>query len=113
MNYLSIKQVSKITDTPSHTLRFWEKEFEGILEPDRTQGGQRRYSQETISIIERIKLFKKQGLSLSIIRHKLTENNEITDQDINSINLLAEKVSEIVRTEIYNYFNNHNNISKN
>jgi len=108
MNYLSIKQVSGITGTPSHTLRYWEKEFEGILEPDRTRGGQRRYSQEAISVIERIKYLKKQGFSLSIIRNKLTQGEETQDQNISSIDLLAEKVSEIVKDEIYNFFQSNN-----
>jgi hypothetical protein len=36
MHNLTIKQASEITGIPSHTLRFWEKEFEGILIPSRT-----------------------------------------------------------------------------
>ncbi|MCF8067748.1 MAG: MerR family transcriptional regulator [Desulfobacterales bacterium] len=110
---LSIKQVSKITDTPPHTLRFWEKEFDGILIPDRTKGGQRRYNQESISLIERIKLSKNQGLSLSMIRHKLCQNHEDQNDHFHTVDFLAEKVSKIVRDEIYNFFQNKHNAIKN
>ena len=33
MHYLTIQQVSRITGIPPYTLRFWEKEFEGIPRP--------------------------------------------------------------------------------
>jgi len=38
MEKMTIRQVSEATGIPSHTLRFWEKEFVGILEPARTEG---------------------------------------------------------------------------
>jgi DNA-binding transcriptional MerR regulator len=72
MHNLTIKQASEITGIPPYTLRFWEKEFEGILIPSRTNGGQRRYNEEHISIIEDIKRLKKQGIYLSRIKEKLS-----------------------------------------
>ncbi len=42
MSNLTIKEVSELTSIPTHTLRFWEKEFDSILVPLRTPGGQRR-----------------------------------------------------------------------
>ncbi len=63
MSNLTIKQVSHLTGIPTHTLRFWEKEFDGILVPLRTQGGQRRYNSESISLIESI--FKEMNKKIS------------------------------------------------
>ena len=75
MNYqeqaMTIQQVSEKLDVPKPTLRFWEREFEGILVPLRTNGGQRRYAPEHVSVIEEIKMLKKAGLSLVDIKRKL------------------------------------------
>ncbi len=67
----TIQQVSQKLDVPKPTLRFWEKEFEGILVPLRTNGGQRRYAPEHVPVIEEIKMLKKAGLSLIEIKGKL------------------------------------------
>lgn len=53
-----IKEVSEITGVPSHTIRFWEKDFGTYLKPERTTGGQRRYSDKDIEVIEQIRRFR-------------------------------------------------------
>ena len=68
---ITIQQVSQKLDVPKPTLRFWEREFDGILVPLRTSGGQRRYAPEHISVIKEIKMLKKDGLSLVEIKRKL------------------------------------------
>ena len=68
---ITIQQVSQKLDIPKATLRFWEREFEGILVPLRTNGGQRRYAPEHISVIKKIKMLKKDGMSLIQIKRKL------------------------------------------
>ena len=60
----TIQQLSTKLNIPKPTLRFWEKEFEGILLPLRTKGGQRRYAPEHVAVIEEIKMLKKAGLRL-------------------------------------------------
>ena len=52
----TIQQLSTKLNIPKPTLRFWEKEFEGILVPLRTKGGQRRYAPGHVSLIEEIKM---------------------------------------------------------
>lgn len=54
-NLISIQEVSVLLKVPKPTLRFWEKELDGILVPLRTDGGQRRYTVENITVIEEIK----------------------------------------------------------
>ena len=59
----SILQVSEKLNIPKHTLRFWEKEFSGLLVPLRTNGGQRRYTMENLLLLEEIKKCRDNGLS--------------------------------------------------
>lgn len=102
MPNLTIKQVSEITGIPPYTLRFWEKEFEGVLIPSRTNGGQRRYNEEHISVIENIKWLKKQGIHLSWIKEKLS-NKKNHPNTTGEIDLLAQRVGEIVKHEVYDF----------
>jgi DNA-binding transcriptional MerR regulator len=50
-----IGDVSKICSVPTHTIRFWEKEFGSFLSPVRTTGKQRRYTDSDIRQIMKIK----------------------------------------------------------
>lgn len=51
--YYKVGEVSEILGVPATTLRYWEKEFDG-LSPARV-GNQRRYTKADIEIIRRIK----------------------------------------------------------
>ena len=52
--YYSISEVSRLTGLEAHVLRFWETQFPQ-LKPDKTPGNVRRYRQEDIELIQRIK----------------------------------------------------------
>ncbi len=101
---LTILEISQQLDIPKPTLRFWEKEFAGILVPLRTKGGQRRYTSEHISIIEEINELKKVGLSLAEIKRKLGNGQDRNNSNLDGIDLLAERVSEVVRAEVLKFF---------
>ena len=107
---ITIQQVSQKLDVPKPTLRFWEKEFEGILVPLRTNGGQRRYAPEHISVIEEIKMLKKAGLSLVEIKRKLGKGQmpdggrqRSGSERTAGIDLLAERVAEVVKMEVLRF----------
>ncbi len=102
----TIQQLSQRLSIPKPTLRFWEKEFEGILVPQRTEGGQRRYSIENLSTIAEIRRLKKKGMSLGEIKRKLSDSNNAKagNSNSNELDLLAEKVAEAVKAEIYSFF---------
>lgn len=51
----SIGDTAKICEIPVHTIRFWGKEFGSYLTPDRTVGKQRRYSEDSIRRLMRIR----------------------------------------------------------
>jgi DNA-binding transcriptional MerR regulator len=50
-----ISAASLITGVEVHTLRYWEREFAEFLNPNRTDGGQRRYTPYDIQKLFTIK----------------------------------------------------------
>ncbi len=50
-----IKQVGEELDVPVSTIRFWQKEFSGFIRPQRTDGGQRRYSEQDVAKFRQIR----------------------------------------------------------
>ena len=90
-----------------HTLRFWEKELEGVIVPLRTKGRQRRYTVDQLFIIEEIKRLKTQGYSLSDVAAVLKNpihRAKINNPGFQSIDLLADRVREMVRSAISDFF---------
>ena len=107
----SIQQLSTKLNIPKPTLRFWEKEFEGILQPLRTNGGQRRYAPEHVSVIKEIKMLKKTGLRLVEIKRKLGKRlvpeagiQRPGEGQTENIEQLAERVAEVVKLEVLRIF---------
>lgn len=80
MKYFSIKEVSLSTGLNPITLRAWEARY-GILDPERTEGGHRMYSEEDIKRIKVISLLRSNGHSLKEIP-KLLKQFELTQNDI-------------------------------
>jgi DNA-binding transcriptional MerR regulator len=108
----TIQQLSKRLNIPKPTLRFWEKELEGLLVPLRTRGGQRRYTAEHISTIEEIKKLKGEGKSLmeikQIFRDKRTGNISNTAR----IDRLLNRITDVVKAEIASFLENEGLNSK-
>jgi DNA-binding transcriptional MerR regulator len=100
---LSIEKVSLQLKIPKPTLRFWEKEFKEILVPLRTNGGQRRYTTENITVIEKIKELREEGKRLSEIKREINNSCKVS-HELSAVNLLAERIAEVVKTEVYNFF---------
>jgi DNA-binding transcriptional MerR regulator len=109
--HLSILEVSKKLKIPKRTLRFWEKEFEGLLVPLRTRGGQRRYTGEHLAVIQNIKALKDRGLSLVNIKKSLTtgDKGEKHQSNAKGVDMLADRVAEMVKTEICKFLEGKNN----
>jgi DNA-binding transcriptional MerR regulator len=51
---LSIDNIHNLTGIPKSKIRFWEKNFSDYLKPNRTEGGQRRYTPTDLEKIVRI-----------------------------------------------------------
>ncbi|MCX7800797.1 MAG: MerR family transcriptional regulator [Fimbriimonadales bacterium] len=71
---VSISVASEITGVEIHTLRYWEREFEEFLRPERTPGGQRRYRPSDIRTIFLVKrLLRDEMFSIAGARKHLRE----------------------------------------
>jgi DNA-binding transcriptional MerR regulator len=107
MKTLTIQEVSKRSGVSTHTLRFWEKELEGVIVPERTKGGQRRYTLEHLLVIEEIKGLKSKGLSLTDVKRELNHRFNSDEEHYNNerADVLANKIADIVRTTIFNFLN--------
>ncbi|MGV8056581.1 MAG: polysaccharide biosynthesis protein [Smithellaceae bacterium] len=84
MNKYKIQEISKHLELPASTIRFWETEFSGFIDPIRTNGGQRRYSQNDINYLTKIKELLH-ARKMTITQAKLFLKNDAFDQDENSI----------------------------
>ena len=108
MKTLTIQEVSDRANVSKHTLRFWERELDGVIVPLRTKGGQRRYTLKHLFIIEEIKRLKNKGLSLTDINaalnHRFTSNASYSTN--NSVDALADRIAEIVKSAVYEFFEN-------
>lgn len=72
---VSISHASRITEVEVHTLRYWEREFAGYLNPVRTRGGQRRYRPEDIQAVLVLKrLLRDEMFSIAGARRHLARH---------------------------------------
>ena len=90
---------------PTHTIRYWEKEFKQI-KPKILNGNHRYYDKKNIEILKKIHfLLKEQGMTINGAK-KILNNNEplkLDETSNNSIkaNILKNKltnISEIVKS---------------
>lgn len=50
-----IQEVGKKIDVPVSTIRYWQKEFTDFIHPVKTNGGQRRYTDNDLTMLHKIK----------------------------------------------------------
>ncbi len=110
--YKTIGEVVKILDlksrsgqkTPTHTIRYWEKEFKQI-KPKILSGKRRYYDRSNIDLLKKIKfLLKDKGMTISGVKKILntadTNNlDEISNKSINADNLRNKinNISKIIK----------------
>jgi DNA-binding transcriptional MerR regulator len=103
----TIQQISRKTDLPKSTLRFWEKHFSTILRPIRSSGGQRRYTIEHISVLKEIKRLRDSGRSLAEIKARLEPDSESPLPCPPEFEMLAARLGQLVKDEIYRFYKLH------
>jgi DNA-binding transcriptional MerR regulator len=96
--------VSEKLRVPPRTLRFWEKELNVLLVLFRTLGEQRRYTSQNLVVLEEVKRCPESGLSLLEIIARINRCGEGESLPSQKVNLLASRVAEAVKTEVYNFF---------
>jgi len=76
---VSISVAASITGVEVHTLRYWEREFDMFLNPERTDGGQRRYRPQDIQTVFTIKrLLRDEMFSIAGARRHLAKLTEMS-----------------------------------
>ena len=112
-SYKTISEVVKILglkskngqSIPTHTIRFWEKEFKQI-KPKILTGNRRYYDEKNIEILKKIHyLLKEQGMTINGVKKILNNKeplklDEMGNNSINAINLKNKlvKISNIVKS---------------
>jgi DNA-binding transcriptional MerR regulator len=101
----TIQQISQKCDVPKSTLRFWEKRLDPLFSPIRSPGGQRRYVQEHIDLIGRIKQLQADGLSLDEMRQVLEQamSPEPEPTAVVGFDRLADRIAGLVKEEVYRF----------
>ena len=109
--YKTIGEVARILNlksrsgqkTPTHTIRFWEKEFKQI-KPNIFSGKRRYYDSKTINILKKIQfLLKNRGMTINGVRKYLNEQNSELDENYNktinntNIKTRLNKISNIIK----------------
>ena len=101
---LGLKSKNKQT-LPTHTLRYWEKEFKQI-KPRVLNGKRRYYDEKNILLLKKIHyLLKEQGMTIGGVK-KILNNNETLELDENSNNSITAsnfknkllKISNIIKS---------------
>ncbi len=107
--YFSIGQVSRITGVKPYVLRYWESEFK-LLRPARRESGQRKYTQEDLKLIERIKellyikKFSIAGAKKFLLEDKRKKERQVEldfKKDSAAIQVLKEikkEIKDIIKT---------------
>tara|TARA_B100000963_G_scaffold117405_1_gene102231 strand:+ start:479 stop:850 length:372 start_codon:yes stop_codon:yes gene_type:complete len=112
-SYKTISEVVKILNLkskkghtiPTHTLRFWEKEFKQI-KPKIFTGNRRYYDQKNIELLKKIHfLLKDQGMTIKGVKKILNNKeplrlDEVADNSIRTDNLRKKvnKISNIIKS---------------
>ena len=112
-SYKTISEVVKILNLkskkgdslPTHTLRFWEKEFKQI-KPKILSGNRRYYDKKNIELLKKIHfLLKDQGMTIKGVKKILNNKeplklDEMADNSIRANNLKNKlnKISNIVKS---------------
>ena len=111
-SYKTISEVVKILNLkskkgnslPTHTIRFWEKEFKQI-KPKILNGNRRYYDKKNIDLLKKIKfLLKDQGMTINGVKKLLNSNqtnelDEFSNKTISAENLKYKinKISKIIK----------------
>ena len=96
---------NKKGELPTHTIRFWEKQFKQI-KPVILNANRRYYDENSINILRKIKfLLKDQGMTIKGVKKVLNgeasfELDEIANNSIRAINFKNKlsRISKIIKT---------------
>ena len=89
-----ISVAAELAGVHAQTLRIYERK--GLIEPARTQGGSRRYSERDIQLLQRIQELTNEGVSLTGVRKILELEDELASA-LERIELLETRLEALRR----------------
>ncbi len=102
--YFKIGEVAKLLELEPYVLRYWEKEFD-VLEPDKTDSGQRSYQRDDIELLATIEqllyteMFTIDGARRQLERAKAGKSSYLTDTvAAEAAGADSEELEEVRRT---------------
>ena len=97
--FYSIQEVADHFAVNVSLLRFWEKEFDNI-NPKKTAGGTRQYTQENIQQVEIVyHLVKEKGMTLEGARQTLKSKKDVEEKRVEALSRLTELKKELLSLE--------------
>lgn len=79
MNDLAIKDVAERTGIAPGTIRMWEQRY-GFPEPDRTESGYRRYTDDDVEALRRVASYRRVGLSIPAAIERVRTADVVSDR---------------------------------
>tara|TARA_B100000212_G_scaffold249421_1_gene190718 strand:- start:427 stop:792 length:366 start_codon:yes stop_codon:yes gene_type:complete len=79
---------------PTHTLRYWEKEFKQI-KPVILKGNRRYYDQKNIKLLKKVHfLLKEQGMTINGVKKILKDKEPLKLDEISNQSIRTEDIKE-------------------
>lgn len=94
---MKIKQVEELVGISSKNIRFYEER--GLLAPSRADNGYREYHNEDIVLLEKIKFFRKLGISVDEIRALFSGNAMLKDCLFAHLKLLEKEQTDLINRQ--------------
>ena len=101
--YKTIGEVAKILDlrsrsgqkTPTHTIRYWEKEFKQI-KPKILSGNRRYYDKSNVDLLKKVHfLLKEQGMTINGVKKLLSHNDPLKLDEISNISQIIKELKKL------------------
>ncbi len=91
-----ISVAAELAGMHPQTLRIYERK--GLLEPERTAGGRRRYSEADLALLERIAELTSDGINLAGVQRILELESQVADLSEQLSAALDGRLTDIVRS---------------
>jgi MerR family transcriptional regulator/heat shock protein HspR len=92
-----ISVAAELAGVHPQTLRIYERK--GLVDPARTAGGSRRYSEADIDLLRRIQELTNEGLNLAGVQKVLELESELADLRLQLAELRQQAVEAVESTE--------------
>ena len=100
---IGIGETARLIGVASHTVRYWEKEFDFFLSAERTEGRQRRYGDDSLKKLRRIyRLLKEEGYSIAGARRLLRREmaGETSADELPAPRETVDRITRMIRAEL-------------